>query len=144
MSTLAAAAALAFSAALGAQAGRYRDEVFSAASVQSDQQYGAAVNQSTQALEPLLLDIYEPAGDLATARAAVVVVHGGGFVGGSKNAPTCVLLAQDLARRGYVAVSINYRLATGMVTPTVVRDASHDMKAAVRWLRANVPANAPP
>lgn len=137
MSTLAAAAALAFSVALGAQSGRYRDEVFSSASVQSDQQYGAAVNQSTQALEPLLLDIYEPAGDLATARAAVVVVHGGAFVGGSKTAPTCVLLAQDLARRGYVAVSINYRLATGGLTPTVVRDASHDMKAAVRWLRAN-------
>ena len=46
-------------------------------------------------------------------RAAVVVVHGGAFVGGSKTAPTCVLLAQDLARRGYVGVSINYRLATG-------------------------------
>ena len=120
-----------------AQTGRYRDEVFPTVSVQADQQYGAAVNQSTQALEPLLLDLYEPSGDTADARAAVVVVHGGGFVGGSKTAPKYVLLAQDLARRGYVAVSINYRLTAGMVTPTVVRDASHDMKAAVRWLRAN-------
>lgn len=133
----AAIAAVTLPVALSAQSGRYRDEVFPVVAVQPDIQYGSAVNQQTQVPEQLLLDLYQPAGDPATNRAALVVVHGGGFVGGDKARPWLIHLCEDFARRGYVAVSINYRLASSLVTPGYIRDASHDMKAAVRWLRAN-------
>jgi acetyl esterase/lipase len=131
-----ALSALALSCAAMAQEGRYRDLVFPNAAVQTDIQYGQAVNRSTQQTEKLRLDLYEPAGDTATLRPAMVVVHGGAFILGNKGMPDVRMIATDFARRGYVAVSMNYRLASTM-SRTAVQDASHDMKAAVRWLRAN-------
>lgn len=123
-----------------AQQGRYRDEVFPQVSLQSDIAYGQAINFFTQRLETLLLDVYEPTGDSASARPAIVLVHGGGFIAGTKTDPNYVQIAHAFARRGYVVTSIDYRLARpplrGQLTQAVV-DATHDMKAAVRWLRAN-------
>ena len=133
---LTVAAVASFVLCAKAQSGRYRDLVFPSAVVQSDIQYGAAFNPTTQVLEPLLLDLYEPANDAATARPAVVIVHCGGFVGGDKTAVSMQRLGADFARRGYVAISINYRLGVAPVTPLMLLNASHDMKAAVRWLRA--------
>ena len=73
-------------ATLGAaQDVRFRDEVFSEVVVTDDVAYGGAVNRWTGLSETLLLDVYEPLGDTAAARPAVVVVHGGGFKGGSKS-----------------------------------------------------------
>ena len=132
---LTVAAVASFVLGAKAQSGRYRDLVFPSAVVQSDIQYGAAFNPTTQVLEPLLLDLYEPANDAASARPAVVIVHGGGFIGGDKTALSMQQLGADLARRGYVAISINYRLGVAPVTPLMLLNASHDMKAAVRWLR---------
>jgi len=122
-----------------AQQTRYRDHVFAAANVQSDIQYGSAVNRYTQQTERLMLDLYAPRGDTSTSRAVMVVVHGGGFHGGSKSDPQYVKLADDYARRGYVAISIDYRLRskTASTTHQTMIDASHDFKASVRWLRKN-------
>lgn len=129
---------LALAAAAAAQQGRYRDFVFARANVQPDVAYGQAVNRFTQQTETLELDLYTPRGDTATARAAIVLVHGGGFVGGDKGSQQWRTLGDDFARRGYVAISINYRLVpSGSATPQAITDASHDMKAAVRWLRRN-------
>ena len=55
----------------------------------------------------LLLDAYRPAG--AGPFAAVVLVHGGGFTGGSKGGYTGDL-ARSLAAAGYAVFDINYRL----------------------------------
>ena len=132
------------SAPAGAATGtRYLDRVFSSATVTKDLAYGSAVNDrgQTQTLE---LDLYRPAGDTATARPAVVVVHGGGFVTGTKE--KSAVWADDLAKRGYVAVSIDYRLASGSIPRgsaayvRAVYDAKHDAQAAVRWLRKNATA----
>lgn len=62
---------------------------------------------------------------------AVVCIHGGGFRAGSREGfnDLCVMLA----RNGYVAVTVSYRLAPKHPFPAAV----HDVKAAVRWLRAN-------
>jgi acetyl esterase/lipase len=62
---------------------------------------------------------------------AVVCIHGGGFRAGNREGydGLCVALAQ----RGYVAVTVSYRLAPAHQFPAAV----HDCKAAVRWLRAN-------
>lgn len=62
---------------------------------------------------------------------AIVCIHGGGFRAGSRDG--YLGLIQQLAARGYVAVTVSYRLAPKYPYPAAV----HDVKAAVRWLRAN-------
>lgn len=128
--------ALALAASLTAQPGRYRDRVFSQVEVQRDIPYGAAFNASALAEETLLLDLYMPVGDDELVRPAVVLAHEGGFLAGDKTQEEIVRLAEDFASRGYVAISINYRLGKAPVTPRIVADASHDMLAAIRWLRS--------
>lgn len=60
----------------------------------------------------------------------VLCIHGGGFRAGNREGfnPLCV----QLAERGFVAVTASYRLAPKYPFPAAV----HDVKAAVRWLRA--------
>jgi acetyl esterase/lipase len=62
---------------------------------------------------------------------AIVCLHGGGWVGGSRKEMTLTIDA--LARRGYVAVAPDYRRAPAHRFPAQLEDC----KAAVRWLRAN-------
>jgi predicted esterase len=108
----------------------------------SDVAYGSAVTQ-TGVTQTLLLDVYRPTGDTVTSRPAIVWVHGGGFSGGNKNSPEIVDQANHFTRRGYVNVSISYRLvaggcSAGGVTEACLRaivDAKHDALAAVRFLR---------
>ncbi|MEM8671955.1 MAG: G8 domain-containing protein [Planctomycetota bacterium] len=57
---------------------------------------------------PLLMDVYAPASPSETPRPVVMLVHGGGFVAGDREQVSDI--ANRLARRGYVAVSISYRL----------------------------------
>ncbi len=45
-------------------------------------------------------------------------------------------LAQQLAARGYVAVTVEYRLSTEALYPAAI----HDLKAAVRWMRVHAKA----
>jgi acetyl esterase/lipase len=80
--------------------------------------------------EHLLLDLARPRGK-AGPFPAVVCIHGGGFVAGTRRGyqAECVRLAQE----GYVAVTVDYRLAPKYPFPACVED----VKAAVRWLRAN-------
>ena len=75
------------------------------------------------------LDIYVPAG--AGPFPAVVLIHGGAFLMGDKSGESANAAA--LNARGYVAVSINYRLSGEAKFPAAIQDA----KAAVRFLRAN-------
>jgi acetyl esterase len=78
--------------------------------------------------EQLGLDVYQPA-KKSKNRPAVVVVHGGGWTQGDKS-----LFAQQsnqLAERGFVAFSINYRLAPAHPYPAAVED----VEAAVQWVR---------
>jgi acetyl esterase/lipase len=62
---------------------------------------------------------------------AVMCIHGGGFRAGSRKSydALCVRLAHE----GYVAVTVSYRLAPKHQFPAAV----HDVKEAVRWLRAS-------
>jgi pectinesterase len=77
------------------------------------------------------LDLYVPPATGAK-RPAVVFIHGGGWRTGDKR--SMGQEAQRLANRGYVAATVEYRL----VKPGVLlADCIHDVKNAVRWLRAN-------
>ena len=69
--------------------------------------------------------------DESTLRPAVLCIHGGGFRAGSRESFNKLCLR--LAENGYVAVTVTYRLAPKYQFPAAV----HDVKAAVRWLRAN-------
>jgi acetyl esterase/lipase len=62
---------------------------------------------------------------------AIVCIHGGGFRAGTRESYDKLCLT--LAQRGYVAITVTYRLAPAYPFPAAV----HDCKTAVRWLRAN-------
>ncbi|MDX1660773.1 MAG: DUF3500 domain-containing protein [Gemmatimonadota bacterium] len=57
---------------------------------------------------PLAMDLYLPAD--RPAKGAVVLIHGGSFVTGSREIEENVAYGTALAERGYVAASISYRL----------------------------------
>ena len=62
---------------------------------------------------------------------AVICIHGGGFRAGSREGYDGLIVR--LAERGYVAATVSYRLAPKSKFPAAV----HDVKAAVRWMKAN-------
>lgn len=123
---------------------RYRDEVFAAVSVTNGLTYGQATNASG-VLQDLKLDLYQPTGDTVAKRPAIVWVHGGSFKTGSRTSPELVDQANVLSKKGFVNVSISYRLDPvgcsasnpGASCVTAMRNAKEDAQAAVRWLRAN-------
>lgn len=79
----------------------------------------------------LLLDILRPDGPLDPSRPLVIWVHGGGWHSGERApAPN-----EPLARAGFVTASISYRLSDEAIFPAQI----HDVKAAIRFLRANAP-----
>ncbi|MEW5826331.1 MAG: alpha/beta hydrolase fold domain-containing protein [Candidatus Bipolaricaulota bacterium] len=80
----------------------------------------------------LKLDLYRP--DDAGPHPAMVFVHGGGWTSGDKSGWGSE--ASLFAAAGYVAICVNYRLAPACRFPAAVED----VKAAVRWLRANAVA----
>lgn len=71
---------------------------------------------------PLLMDIYQPVGGDTTAlRPLVILAHGGSFLSGNRRTEyeeRVPAICRQLALRGYVAVSIDYRLSNlvGMAT----------------------------
>ncbi len=61
----------------------------------------------------------------------IVIIHGGGWAAGKKEAHND--LAVTLAGKGYVAVTVGYRLAPDAIFPAQIED----VKCAVRYLRAS-------
>ena len=131
---------------------RYVDEVFTGVTVTSNITWGQAPNRAGAPVS-LALDLYEPSGDPVARRPALVVAHSGGFKVGSKTNAVSVDLANRFARKGYVVISIDYRMLALVDCGTLggaISDASgckyaamaatSDAQAAVRWLRANADA----
>ncbi len=104
--------------------------------------------------ETVALRVYYPT-DLAIGevRPLVVLIHGGGFVGGSRS--DVYWLAERLAKQGYITASLDYRLckrvdcsfAAGTQYPCGVNwgtsavpsvyAATTDVNDGIRWLQAN-------
>ncbi|MFZ4635535.1 MAG: carboxylesterase family protein [Saprospiraceae bacterium] len=118
---------------------RYKTEVF-AGFTKKTVQYATTTDYFGMPMT-LSMDVYEPQGDTASARPVVVLAHGGAFVFGDRTQmdPFC----QILARQGYVAVTIQYRLypffILGLPDSIKIMDAAFkamgDFKAAVRFVR---------
>ncbi len=96
-------------------------------SVKNDVPYGTAGGQK------LLLDLYQPAVETLKPRAAVVLIHGGGWTSFDKS--TMQGMGIFLARQGFVAVSVDYRLLHDSQNRWPAQ--LDDVQMAVRWLRAH-------
>lgn len=116
------------------QPDRYVAEIFDVAAVET-----LTYTDSLQA------DLYRPAQDPATCRVGVVWVHGGGFTQASRDGTAEQAWGAQLARRGYLLASIDYRLGTGqpfgldqaLADPqrrAVVDGAIADAAAALAWM----------
>jgi Esterase/lipase len=78
------------------------------------------------------LDIFRPATLPPEGCPVVLHIHGGGWVMGSKD-QEALPLKYYLAERGWICVSINYRLSPSVPFPTHLEDC----KAALAWIRQN-------
>lgn len=78
--------------------------------------------------QALYADVYIPDGERA-AWPAVLVVHGGGWEGRSRDDMTGI--ARRLADRGFAAVNIDYRFAPEFRFPAQL----HDVQLALAWMR---------
>jgi endo-1,4-beta-xylanase len=92
----------------------------------------------------LLLDIYEPENDNTASRPVIVWIHGGGFRTGSVRTQNYIVkYCNDFAKRGYVCVSIDYRLRDSKDMPDkraefpALQDAARDANTALDWVRTN-------
>lgn len=139
---------LTLTSVLSAQAqcppGRYNSDMFPNVTITQDVVYGSGTSASGSGTENLVMDIYEPTGDVETMRPLIVFAHGGSFVGGDENTSDMIYYCTEFAKKGYVTASISYRLESAAVfispqapekmVKEVVR-AVHDGKAAVRYFR---------
>jgi len=80
-----------------------------------------------------VLDVYQPTrGPQTQKRPAVLVIHGGGWVGGKK-VNVFEALCKPYLEKGFVVANIEYRLASAALAPAAVED----VLVAANWLRKN-------
>ena len=79
------------------------------------------------------LDLAMPTERGETPRPALVFIHGGGWRGGDKRRGGFLRPTISYADRGYVCVTVNYR----MLDEAPITACVEDVKNAVRWLRAH-------
>ena len=120
---------------------RFRDEVFPRFDSVVNITYGRAVNLKGE-MEELQLDMFSPpAGDTLKKRPVLVFIHGGGFVNGNRKITMGRKICETFARKGFVTVSISYRLGIGgNKTNNDYLDAMYraqqDGRGAIRYLRS--------
>ncbi|MEM7147960.1 MAG: alpha/beta hydrolase [Verrucomicrobiota bacterium] len=79
------------------------------------------------------LDLAMPSEKADSPRPAIVFIHGGGWRNGDKRKSNFLNPALDYAAKGYVTITVNYRLTGTDPFPACIED----VKNAVRWLRAH-------
>lgn len=125
---------------------RYLDEVFENVEISEDVVYGNAPDLPFIFLFEWItfdidldMDIYEPEGDTLTIRPVILFIHTGAFFSGHNELDDVVALSIAAAKRGYVAVSINYRLGLNIISSYSGERAVHrgvqDASAAIRYIK---------
>jgi len=107
---------------------RYQNEIFGSYQVQSNIPYGKVL------AKPLYLDAYTATGDTVSQRPMVLFIHAGGFQTGDKVSGFAKLVCAAMAKRGYVAASIEYRLTSPIANDTACFEA---MLRALNWNRVD-------
>ena len=121
---------------------RYIEEVFTDLTETFDVKYGENITV-TGATKELMVDVFEPAGDVEVKRPLLLLIHGGSFVFGDKS--DLHDICRSYARRGYVAATMSYRLFDGPIVPLpdsialveVVVQSVEDASAALRYFKDN-------
>lgn len=136
---------------------RYLDEIYTTVQVDSNvvygKNYGFLTNFNT--LQNLKMDVYQAVGDTGTHRPVVILMHAGSFLPGSvtgfydfsyKDENCMVEMCKRFAKRGWVAVSMTYRLGWNPTSPdadvrastiiNAVYRAEQDVKNCVRYFRS--------
>ncbi|RCX21446.1 acetyl esterase/lipase [Fontibacillus phaseoli] len=117
---------------------RYLSPLFDV-STKSNIVYANKKNE-TENEEPLNLDLYEPARDNNKQRPVFIFIHGGGYKEGSKE--DAASISMKLAERGYVVLSMNYRLKTDPFNnfALTLSDAYEDISDVIGWIHDNAAA----
>jgi hypothetical protein len=127
---------------------RYLDSNFVAEKTDSAIVYGQAeaINapyllESWTSTQDLLLDVYQPQNDTETNRPCIIFAHGGAFLIGSREDATGVNVCNNMSKKGYVVVSVDYRMGyntlSGNAAERAVYRGVQDMKAAIRYVKEN-------
>lgn len=127
---------------------RYLEPIFTSTRTHENVSYnlsyaliGGCTVESLQALSEYTLDIYEPDGDTLGKRPCIVYAHGGAFLIGDKRIIPVEEYCYEMAKRGFVVFSIDYRKCFNTVsTPSIERAvyrAVQDMNAAIRWVKTH-------
>jgi len=131
---------------INAQEVRFIDEIFDDVTVTENIIYGNAPDLpfiflfewNTYDID-LHMDIYEPTGDTMEDRPVIIFAHSGAFFIGSKDAQDMVALCEAAAKRGYVAISMEYRLGLNILSSysgeRAVYRGVQDGSAVIRFLR---------
>lgn len=107
--------------------------------IEKDISFGESVNFKGEK-ETLLLDIYSPTEGITKNRPAILWMHGGGFrIGNDKSQKYIVAMSTRFAKRGYVCLSINYRVRENPKDDKsgTMKDALEDAMKGLNWLREN-------
>ncbi len=135
-----------FSVTILAAQTRYLDDVFENVDISEGVVYGNAPDLpfiflfewNTVDID-LDMDIYEPSNDSELQRPAIIFLHPGAFFSGSNQSDDMVSLSIDAAKKGYVAISANYRLGLNIVSTysgeRAVYRGVQDISALIRYLR---------
>jgi acetyl esterase/lipase len=118
---------------------RYLHPVFEKTEVQKDIVFDEVTNFEGKN-EKLLLDVYSPEGDNEAGRPVILWLHGGGFrPGNDKTQSYIVKMSTEFAKRGYVCVSVNYRLRQNPKDDKAgtISDALKDAMSGLNWIRKN-------
>lgn len=104
----------------------------------------SALGQSTKNTKELSLsfNVYEPANDKLKNRPLILYVHGGAFYFGDKENTLQQVLADTFVEKGYVVISMNYRLGTNIREGTkaiekAIYTGTQDVRSALRYIIKN-------
>ena len=123
-----------------AQGVRYAEPVFDEVNIETGIPFSSAIKEGETTPTTLYLDFYEPVGDTLSERPLVITVFGGAFVAGSRDYSDMVEYCTRLAKHGYAAASIDYRLISiwNISSTALIRDAymaAQDVSAAIRFFK---------
>ena len=116
---------------------RYLENTFNKVSVQKDIVFSEVSNFAGQT-EKLKLDIYAPDGDQDISRPVIMWMHGGGFrPGNDKTQSYIVKMATDFALKGYICISIDYRIRNNPKEDKsgTMSNALEDAMSGLKWIR---------
>lgn len=151
-----------------AQSFRYSESVFDSVDTLKDVEFARAewlnsplgfipkynihYNENVTEVRPLKMDVFFPRGDTLSLRPAVVFLHGGAFLLGSRHNDDMIAFCDSFARKGYVTATIDYRIGMAATVSSIfgipvgiklenkntyraVYRAVQDSRAAVRFLK---------